>query len=268
MACVAARTERGSRPTNEDACCALCAQTPVGEVAMGVVCDGVGGLEWGEVASSAVVARLVRWFERALPRLVTGPAPAGLPFGAVRASLERELDEANGCLLDLGRGAGAPLATTATCVLACDGQALVAHVGDCRALRVGRCGCAQLTSDQRAPGRGSALLQAVGARERLVPAVSLVDLAPGDAIAICSDGVWGALGNGGVARALAGAFAHGGEALEACCSRLVSEALARGGGDNATAVCLLPEPLSPDALPTMACGPGTDEAPTLLAAGS
>lgn len=265
MGWIAACTERGARPTNEDACCALCAQTAAGEVAMGVVCDGLGGLEWGEVASSTVVARFVRWFEDELPGIATAAARGRLLADAVRASWEREAEGANECLWSLGRQAGSPLATTLTAVLSCGGSALVAHVGDCRALLLGQRPPVQLTRDQTPPGTRGALLQAVGAQPRLAPAFATCELGPGEAIAIVSDGVWGTVGNGGVAAALGGAARAGEPELEGACERLVAQALAQGSPDNATVVCLVPCACERDALPTMAWGAGCAEAPTVLA---
>ena len=86
MALVAARTDRGTRkPTNEDACCVEVAKTRFGDAVMAIVCDGVGGLVRGEVASSTVVARFASWFEGELPVLLDGMAEVdAFPFAAVR----------------------------------------------------------------------------------------------------------------------------------------------------------------------------------------
>ena len=48
---IAGCSDVGARKTvNQDAWCALSAETSVGDVAMAVVCDGVGGLTSGELA--------------------------------------------------------------------------------------------------------------------------------------------------------------------------------------------------------------------------
>ena len=56
-----------AKSINQDAYCALSAETSLGDAALLAVCDGVGGLASGEVASSAAIRELSRWFEGALP---------------------------------------------------------------------------------------------------------------------------------------------------------------------------------------------------------
>ena len=71
MAYIAACTDKGAkRRTNQDACCVQVAETPFGELLMAIVCDGVGGLAAGELASSTVAYRFAQWFNEELPVLV------------------------------------------------------------------------------------------------------------------------------------------------------------------------------------------------------
>ena len=58
------------KEVNQDACCFMEAQTHVGRCQMGVICDGVGGLAKGELASATVVQRFATWFELQLPSFV------------------------------------------------------------------------------------------------------------------------------------------------------------------------------------------------------
>jgi len=53
-----------AKSINQDAYCALSAETSLGDAALLAVCDGVGGLASGEVASSAAIRELSRWFAR------------------------------------------------------------------------------------------------------------------------------------------------------------------------------------------------------------
>lgn len=48
------------------------AMTKEGEILLAAVCDGMGGLEKGEVASGEVIRALARWFEETLPLLLLG----------------------------------------------------------------------------------------------------------------------------------------------------------------------------------------------------
>ena len=55
---------------NQDAACIKRAKTSIGMITMGIVCDGVNGMEQGEVASAAIVDEFSMWFERDLPVLL------------------------------------------------------------------------------------------------------------------------------------------------------------------------------------------------------
>ena len=67
---VAAQTDAGTTKTvNQDSLTVKVANTIYGEVAFAVICDGMGGLQQGEVASSAVVRAYEQWFLRDLPHI-------------------------------------------------------------------------------------------------------------------------------------------------------------------------------------------------------
>ena len=52
----AAHTDVGiKKDTNQDSYCILQAETPKGNILMAVICDGMGGLESGEVASASII---------------------------------------------------------------------------------------------------------------------------------------------------------------------------------------------------------------------
>lgn len=67
---VAAQTDVGTTKTvNQDCLTVKVANTIYGEAAFAVMCDGMGGLEQGEVASTMVVRAYEQWFLRELPQL-------------------------------------------------------------------------------------------------------------------------------------------------------------------------------------------------------
>ena len=60
---VAAQTDVGIfKDVNQDSMTVKVADTPYGEVAFAVICDGMGGLDQGEVASALVVRAFEEWF--------------------------------------------------------------------------------------------------------------------------------------------------------------------------------------------------------------
>ena len=58
------------RKTNQDSLCIKVASTDRGNIAMGVVCDGMGGLTKGELASATVIKAFANWFDNVLPNML------------------------------------------------------------------------------------------------------------------------------------------------------------------------------------------------------
>lgn len=259
VARVATCTERGVRPSNQDALCAKVATTAWGEVSMAIVCDGVGGLSWGELASSSVVRLFSEWFERDLPDWLGGHVlGGGIGLLGLRGVWEHLLGRANVELLSYGARHGGALGTTFTGVVCLDGRYLVGHVGDCRAYLVGADATRRLTEDQtlaqreaalgrmderqalRSPHR-SVLLQAVGSQGTLRPVFHQGHYQPGDLFVLASDGAWHLQGDDGIDRCFRPRRQAGEEALVQACEGVIAADLAGGERDNLTVVCLGPE---------------------------
>jgi PPM family protein phosphatase len=201
------------------------------------VCDGIGGHQAGEVASSLALETL----ETEMQRLSEACPRPQLFEKAVEAVNRRVWTEAS--LHPKLSGMG----TTLTAALICPERAVIAHVGDSRAYfaRGGR--AEQITKDQSIAGQLVAagqlteeqtkktpfrhvLLQAVGTKERVEIALDGIDLVPGDTLLLCSDGLSGKVGIADLARYLAEDDPRG------CGDALVALANERGGEDNITVV--------------------------------
>lgn len=284
-----------AKSINQDAYCALSAETSLGDAALLAVCDGVGGLASGEVASSAAIRELSRWFEGALPAYAAKNArggavdlrPIGEEWGALLADL-------NARMWRYSRDLNVRMGTTLTALLVFGRRFAIGHVGDCRAYRVRGGSCEQLTRDQTliqreveagrisaeaalVHPRGSMILQALGAQEAVNPAFYLGEAKEGDTFVVACDGFYRRLGEGGLLRA----FADGPHATEDALRVSIADAMARvldaGEKDNITATCLhvgQPGPFSPasasDDQPTELCcasfspsAPEADDEPTV-----
>ena len=254
MSRIALYSDKGnSRSTNQDSCCALMANTMQGEVVLMVVCDGVGGLECGDVASAMVVQAFVAWFEEDLPKLMQRTREDAL-LDTLEQAWRRLLDDLNDSIRAYGTKHGVRLGTTFTGLLAQGGSYLVGHVGDCRAYAIAQGRVTQLTEDQTlvsrllvqgkmAPQEASksplrnVILQSVGTNERLEPAFVRGALREGDLVLLCSDGAYKTADEPCLLRT----FAWGtdkGLLLEIACRRLVERARRAGERDNATVACL------------------------------
>lgn len=202
------------RRENQDSLLVKTARTEQGTVLLAAVCDGMGGLSLGELASSLLVQRLCSWFEEELPSLLAREkARFGLrgPLGnfrkreeRLRDSLEQLLGQVNREFCSYGKREGTELGTTATVLLAVGNRYLIAQVGDSRGYRI-RLGICQITRDQtlvqreleagritreeavRDPRR-SILLQCVGAEGGVCPDFYGGRLESGSLFLLCSDG--------------------------------------------------------------------------------
>lgn len=255
MAYLAARTNAGTRKReNEDACCIEVGYGPFGEVLMAIVCDGVGGLSRGNVASSTVINRFVTWFEQELPALIEGmDAQAGFDFGLVRAVWGAHLQSLNDLIRAHGAKVGGSLGTTFTGIIACGGRYLTGHVGDCRAYHMNRVFFEQITQDQTlvakklAAGEITAeeaarqpknvILQSVGTERVLKPVFYEGAYAPDSLLVICCDGAYKRAGNEGVKRLFQSLDYHDEAALGAACETLIEQDIAQGEKDNLTVLC-------------------------------
>jgi serine/threonine protein phosphatase PrpC len=173
--------------------------------------DGLGGHERGEVASRAAVEHLVAAFPT---------APENEPLAALLARLVRE---ANAHVYELARGSG--MATTlVACAFRYD-RAAVAHAGDSRCYLI-RNGEARLLTKDHATGR-NVLTRSVGTDLFLNVETSEHQVLPGDLIALCCDGLHGAVPASEIA-----AIAGNGPKLDAAARALVDLANQRDGSDN------------------------------------
>lgn len=270
-----------SKSVNQDAYCALSAQAASGEAALVAVCDGVGGLSSGEVASSAAARELAGWFEHDFARMVSArPEPVSC-LAAAQIGLTHLLDDLNESIWRYGRSLNVRLATTLTALLIYQGLYLTVHVGDCRAYLCRGGSVSRLTRDQTLiqgevdAGRigaeeallhpkGSVILQALGARELLSPVFGTGELVGGDLLLLCSDGLYRRQGPGGVGTRMACAGATEPELLDAL-GELIASALDAGEKDNITGVMLrvvgAPRPAAAHASPVPALVPVLAPAP-------
>lgn len=223
------------------------------------VCDGMGGTEGGEIA--AALAATTLWSELRLTQSTADPEVfARLLRRAVRAANRRVFDEGQESGL---RGMG----TTLSAAGVAGGKLIVAQIGDSRAYVLRNHVLTQVTRDQSlisamvAAGRytldeaqaqgSSAILQALGVGPDVDPSLSIIELRRDDRVLLCSDGLYGQLGESAIA-VLLGDERGVGAAAEA----LVAAARGAGGADNITAVVAhvsgseLVPPASPEDLPT------------------
>lgn len=198
---IVAHTDIGIRKgTNQDAVLVKIAKTEVGEIVLGAVCDGMGGLAKGEVASSEVIRMISGWFDNIFPQLLQ----RGLRMETLQKSWETLVFYANGQILSYGRKNCCKMGTTMTVLLIAEGNYYLCNVGDSRIyclhktitlltkdqtlvqreIDSGRLNAVEADTDERR----NILLQCIGASKNVRPDYYTGTVHSGSLFLICSDG--------------------------------------------------------------------------------
>lgn len=190
------------KTTNQDSMCIKEARTDNGTVFLAVICDGMGGLEKGEVASATVIHAFSNWFEQELPYALSKKEY----IEEVRYRWERIIKEQNQNIADYGRKSRIQLGSTITALLFFeDGRYLIGHVGDSRAYRITNENINILTEDQTVVAkevrqgeitpeqaecdpRRNVLLQCIGASRIVEPDFIVGQYEVNECYMLCSDG--------------------------------------------------------------------------------
>lgn len=187
-----------SKNTNQDSILIKHASTLNGEVLLAIVCDGMGGLVKGELASATVIRSFSDWFDNELAKELSS-----LDMKVIAGKIELMLKDLNLRILEYGKYTGINLGTTFSGILFVDNQYVIAHVGDSRVYYMGS-SINQLTEDQtvvarevrlgrmtveeaKLDKRRNILLQCIGA-SRIVNPQIIYGLAEKGAYMLCSDG--------------------------------------------------------------------------------
>ena len=209
-----------------------------------IVADGMGGHQYGEVASNTAIrtfgGHIIRKFHPYLFNLPTTPLNESL-----QTIMHDGVNKAQEAIQREAPGSG----TTLTAALVLGQQITIAHVGDSRAYAVypdGRFDA--ITRDHSLVGRleelgqitaeeaekhpqKNVLYRALGQGEILEPDLFTVAFPENGTLLICSDGLWGVLNETEMHKEMNDA-----DTLERACQNLVNAANAAGGPDNISVV--------------------------------
>ena len=115
---IAAHTDVGiKKKTNQDSYMIKEAQTKMGRIFFGVLCDGMGGLSNGELASATVIRAMEQWFETDFPQLLVHTTDAEEVLEKVKNDWHVIANELNVQLARYVEGTGNRLATTIVTLL-------------------------------------------------------------------------------------------------------------------------------------------------------
>lgn len=197
----AAHTDIGIRKkTNQDSALIMEAETDLGRVLLTVICDGMGGLAKGEVASSAVIKAFSQWFQNELPAVLATENIRDRVF----SSWEKITFSCNDKIADYGRMHGVSMGTTLAALLIVQNDYYIINIGDSRVYCISD-NVYRLTKDQtfiqremdmgrmtyeeamNSPQK-NVLLQCIGASNFIDPEFRSGKCSPNQVFMLCSDG--------------------------------------------------------------------------------
>jgi len=197
--CATADTDIGiSKQINQDSILVKHAKTKFGEILLAAICDGMGGLSKGELASAMVVRSFSDWFDRELPYEFPQ-----IDMSIIAGKWELMLKELNVKLLEYGKKAGSSMGTTFTGILMFGAEYAAVHVGDTRLYHISK-DISQITDDQTVTAKAvrngemtveqakkdknrNTLLQCIGASKSIEPQIITGKIRTG-VYMLCSDG--------------------------------------------------------------------------------
>lgn len=212
-------------------------------IVMGVVCDGIGGHQGGDVASNMAVNHLGHNF------MMTDFCEAQVAQSWLSVQLKAENDNILRTATKFADLNG--MGTTIVLAIIFADQALIAHLGDSRAYLYRDRQLTQLTEDhslvnellkmgqiteQEAKNhpQKNIITQTLGVSSIVDPEFSILEVHTSDIFLLCTDGLTNSLTDEQIQTILV----PDGHSLKEKCKKLIDEANRLGGGDNIT-VCLL-----------------------------
>lgn len=189
------------KKVNQDSLIIRKAKTEIGEIIFIGVCDGMGGLSSGELASAEAVNTLNSWFDEDLPELLV----EGISDQTFKDSILPRIEEVDDKISRYCKENHTECGTTMTAILLYNNKYATVNVGDSRVYKLSSNGIEQLTHDQsviqqlldsgqitdeeaKTHPQRSVLLQCVGFGEKVVPEFTFGSYEEGDVFFACSDG--------------------------------------------------------------------------------
>lgn len=198
---ISASTDIGTKKsTNQDSLSVTKMSSSVGEIVFAVLCDGMGGLKKGEVASASVVQAFDTWVKEKLAHLLT----KGISNDEICDQWSSIIRTQNNKVMSYGRNHGVNVGTTVVAMLLIGNRYYIGNVGDSRAYEIKE-DVNQLTHDHTVVARevelgiltkeGAAsdprrnvLLQCIGASDEVKPEFYFGEIKKDAVYMLCSDG--------------------------------------------------------------------------------
>ncbi len=210
-----------------------------------IVADGMGGHQYGEVASSVAIRTVANYILKRFQESLVDPARS--MDASIQELMHSAIEETQKAVKQAAPGSG----TTLTAALILGNQMTLCHVGDSRAYDIhSKGGGDVLTRDhslvkrmeelgQISPGEAAThpqrnvLYRALGQSEVLEADIFTVPFTQSDLLLLCSDGLWSVLSEEKIFQLVATA-----KDLQDACKHLVAAANEAGGPDNISVILI------------------------------
>ncbi|MBW6471845.1 MAG: protein phosphatase 2C domain-containing protein [Anaerolineaceae bacterium] len=212
-----------------------------------IVADGMGGHEYGEVASSVASKTLGDYVVQKLYSPLFNPNSTTPPNESIQEIIENGIKQAQNAVMQKAPGGG----TTITAGLILGDQITIGHVGDSRLYfifpdgrieaktndhslvrRLVDLGQISETEAKNHPNK-NVLYRALGQSEPFRPDLVNLTIPKPGYILICSDGLWGTIGDEELFR-----LATNSENPSISCSKMVDASNRAGGPDNISVILI------------------------------
>ena len=246
-----------SRKVNQDSVLVKVADSQkLGRISFVAVCDGMGGLAKGEIASCKTVRALENWFHEELS-LMQDLDPEKL-WDVIEISWRRLIARTCGELKRYAKHRKINLGTTLTALLQIGERYMIMNIGDSRIYLAVKGEVKKLTNDQSviqnkldaglitekealSDSEKSVLLQCMGSMKLPEPDITRGVIESDSTVVACSDGFWRTMDKKELYSALCPQMCVTSEDMLDACKKLVNRALDRGESDNISVAALCME---------------------------
>lgn len=245
-------TDTGTRkPSNQDSLCIRrVAISNKDQLVLAAVCDGMGGLQKGELASAEVIRAIENWFDHNIEMLA-----AELDFAQIQNHLTELVYTLNQQIAVFAAKTGSQMGSTVTMILLRGRYWLTMNIGDSRIYQIKNGRATQLTKDQSLvemeidrgritreeakhhPQR-NVLLQCVGMGREVEPVFAEGTIEHDTVYLLCSDGMSHELNDTELAEALNPQGMGNSRVMQDALIDLSERCKVRGETDNITGIAI------------------------------
>ena len=244
---IGATTDKGNIKTvNQDAFLCKIGSSDSNEFGLFVVCDGLGGLECGEIASSTIIKNFNKWWDYDIKEIMKSSNIENI----IISSLENIINKSNKELIEYSKKMNYKMGSTTTVLFIMNKKYYISHIGDSRIYLIDK-KVRQLTLDHtqyemlRKQGkyeelknaRKNVLTQCVGVNEALDIQSHIGTIKNNTNFLICSDGFYHKMSEREIYKRFKSRKLES-DSLQEECENLVDDIKQMGERDNITLITI------------------------------